>query len=1296
MGGAGLDLGKVESAALTEVSTGLLSGADDGKGTRVRFSYRRAAAQPGLRQRPAVLDSLTVATAGYDDVHYQYNYAGAQNHSVGHFLLGFGTVTVDGPQSHDVVDFHHDDDVAGQVEVSRTLDARTPDLMKLARTAYEDARQAGVRLRRPVTTWSGLCQGTDAASCVAGTSPAVLERTDTLAFERGICPTHTRKTDQHGQLDVVTTLAAPAGLSGALHCIADDQTWTGTHADPARNFVMENHLTLNDLGQPTKVEQRAGGQTLTLQDLAYDPITHRLRTLSVPGRGVQSFSFDPSTGQLAGATTADGVVAAVQNRDPLSDALKELLGDRGPGGVLVSSFRYDGMERLARRWTDFGGSSADQPLESIAYQFPTGDLPAFIHVDALIDAAARTRRESVDWSYPDGAELASASRIPGGWVFGAVVDRSRTELRTRQFRRAPAADTTDPALATYSALRSELTQLGETVAAGFGHTISAQETVQQGVQRQLTSSVAIADGLVVNSALENGSFETRTGADASGRPVALRDQAGAVTRLEYDALGRLVGVILPDGAHQQLRFDGFGRPTSVERTQVGSVDYFYRGVDGMLDHKDYRDADGALDRTVSFEYDAIGRTAARVDLKAATAEAARTSYRYDGDTGTGPIVPGQRGYTTQTEGPGFTATSVYNPDGSEARSRLVLADWMQVDVTSAYYAGGALQQAHRVITRLRDSVIVDDVTTGYGYDAYGRLAQLTVNGAPLASLRYDTEGRLFQADVAGAQVISLGYDPVTHRPSSYRHDIKEAGRTWQSGASWTFNNRGLIDGETLSLASTTWSRQYSYDPRGFLSRSQDHEQDSIYTYRPNGLPDQITDLKQTRTVFRGTARTLSVAGTQYVYDASGRVTARGDARFSYGPDGQLAQAELGGRTVTYRYDASGNRLLKLEAGAPVAGFLGGGYLTDTGFLAPVRLGDRLVGVLENGAFHLLATDPRGTLLSDRDGTPRLATPYGVRAGRPDLAAALDYVEKAYDADLGTVRMGVRDYDPVLGQFWTPDPLYLEAIEKSAANPVSANLFSYARNNPISRIDPGGMEDAAHVLYWQYLNYWHAVSGEAHAHLEEMNAAFKRENLASYNDKVDLINLGATWAFGPEYEATLNRYNFAQMLVANPNHVEEHIITEYGYHRTMTMDQVMDWAISFAKGAQFYQAAVYGGLSLAPGLVRSVPTRAEGGRATYHPIGPDGKPLPLPRGTNGELAPSSLDPHTQIGWRAGRNGGYVQTREFGPNGQPVKQVDWTDHGRPQMHTDPHVHDYVPNPTGGTPQHGAARPPLPGEL
>jgi RHS repeat-associated protein len=102
----------------------------------------------------------------------------------------------------------------------------------------------------------------------------------------------------------------------------------------------------------------------------------------------------------------------------------------------------------------------------------------------------------------------------------------------------------------------------------------------------------------------------------------------------------------------------------------------------------------------------------------------------------------------------------------------------------------------------------------------------------------------------------------------------------------------------------------------------------------------------------------------------------------------------------------------------------------------------------------VASDARGTLLADR-GVANLATPYGVRAQRLSQSAVLDYVERGYDADLGTVRFGVRDYDPLLGQFWSPDPLLLESLDPCAASPVQCNLYGYAKGNPISFHDPTG-------------------------------------------------------------------------------------------------------------------------------------------------------------------------------------------------------------------------------------------------
>jgi RHS repeat-associated protein len=84
--------------------------------------------------------------------------------------------------------------------------------------------------------------------------------------------------------------------------------------------------------------------------------------------------------------------------------------------------------------------------------------------------------------------------------------------------------------------------------------------------------------------------------------------------------------------------------------------------------------------------------------------------------------------------------------------------------------------------------------------------------------------------------------------------------------------------------------------------------------------------------------------------------------------------------------------------------------------------------------------------------------------------------------------------------------------------------------------------------------------------------------------------------------------------------------------------------------------------------------------------------PLPLTEDGIPIPETDAPHTQLGTRGSkRRPGekYPQAREFDKNGKPVKTIDFTDHGEPDIHPNPHEHPSDPNPTGGTPQRGDPR-------
>ena len=84
---------------------------------------------------------------------------------------------------------------------------------------------------------------------------------------------------------------------------------------------------------------------------------------------------------------------------------------------------------------------------------------------------------------------------------------------------------------------------------------------------------------------------------------------------------------------------------------------------------------------------------------------------------------------------------------------------------------------------------------------------------------------------------------------------------------------------------------------------------------------------------------------------------------------------------------------------------------------------------------------------------------------------------------------------------------------------------------------------------------------------------------------------------------------------------------------------------------------------------------------------------LPRRADGTPDPSAdgaSGAHTQLGKKEGRSETYNQAREFDADGNVVKDIDFTDHGRPGQHTNPHQHRYTPNETGGTPKRGKAEP------
>ncbi|MBU1379707.1 RHS repeat-associated core domain-containing protein, partial [Myxococcota bacterium] len=69
-----------------------------------------------------------------------------------------------------------------------------------------------------------------------------------------------------------------------------------------------------------------------------------------------------------------------------------------------------------------------------------------------------------------------------------------------------------------------------------------------------------------------------------------------------------------------------------------------------------------------------------------------------------------------------------------------------------------------------------------------------------------------------------------------------------------------------------------------------------------------------------------------------------------------------------------------------------------------------------------------------------------------------FTGKELEVDLGIMYFGARWYNPQLGRWLSPDPLYLVSTAKNAER--QQNLYEYASNNPWTFVDPNGLDETA--------------------------------------------------------------------------------------------------------------------------------------------------------------------------------------------------------------------------------------------
>ena len=384
------------------------------------------------------------------------------------------------------------------------------------------------------------------------------------------------------------------------------------------------------------------------------------------------------------------------------------------------------------------------------------------------------------------------------------------------------------------------------------------------------------------------------------------------------------------------------------------------------------------------------------------------NYQYNND-----------GHLTQTTLPSGKAIS-FNPNG--------LGNPRQANYGSTYYASNITYHADGKVNRF-------SYGNGYSYEQQ-------LNSRLLPSRLLATKGSSKALDM------SYGFD-------------KNRQITSMTDGAISGNNRTMTYDALEQIASATgpWgSATFTYDALGNILTKHLGSRRITMSYSQNRVSRSVDtgglggNTGTRNFAYDSRGNTTQAGGLNFTYDyADQPVTVSGTSGGQYQYDGNLKRVKsvINGKTIYNVYNLAG-KLMHIDNRAT-------NKQTDY-----VSIGSMTVARIENNSPTYLHHDVLGSPVAGTNSAGSILwrerySPYGITldnsSSNKDQAGFTGHIK---DGDTGLTYMQARYYDPVIGRFYSNDPVSaLEFINKQ--NTHGFNRYAYVNNNPLSYLDPDGRE-----------------------------------------------------------------------------------------------------------------------------------------------------------------------------------------------------------------------------------------------
>jgi RHS repeat-associated protein len=377
----------------------------------------------------------------------------------------------------------------------------------------------------------------------------------------------------------------------------------------------------------------------------------------------------------------------------------------------------------------------------------------------------------------------------------------------------------------------------------------------------------------------------------------------------------------------------------------------------------------------------------------------------------------------------------------------------------------------------------------YGYNSAGQMSSMTYPSGKTISYNPDGLGRPRQANYGGTyyasniqyhasgQVSRLNYGNghlyqqllnerllparlLTSKGSikaidmSYSYDKRKLTTSIIDGAISNNNRVMSYDAlERITSASGPWGNgQFSYDSIGNILTKDLGSRSIELSYDSDNRLNRSVD----------TGGLGGNTGTRdFDYDSRGNTITAGNLNFTFDYADQPTSMYGGGISGTYQYDGNLKRVKATIAGKTIYNVYNlAGKLIHIDNISTNKLtdyvsaGSMTVARVENNTPTYVHHDSLGSPVAGTNASGTILwreryTPYGITLDNAEANNdQAGYTGHIKDSDTGLVYMQARYYDPVIGRFYSNDPVGFRDVH-------SFNRYAYANNNPYKYIDPDG-------------------------------------------------------------------------------------------------------------------------------------------------------------------------------------------------------------------------------------------------